>query len=160
MSTANSKSLPVENDRIIFLRRFIGQHMVGSFSPVARWLNGKLISVEDLAMEIEYVVREDMCNPMMTLHGGIAATILDDIVGTMVYAMGREFAYTSVNLNCDFLNPAFAGDILTAKSQVIRAGKTVIHVEGQIINGSGKVVAKCASNLIQTALKIPAVPAD
>jgi acyl-coenzyme A thioesterase 13 len=160
MTIPNSAPTSQENSRLIFLRQFVGQHMTGSFSPVARWLNGRLIAIADSEMEIEYVVREDMCNPMSTLHGGIAATILDDIVGTMVYAMGREFAYTSVNLNCDFLNPAVVGDILTAKSQVIRAGKSVIHVEGQITNGLGKIVAKCSSNLIQTALKIPAPSGD
>lgn len=160
MTISTNTSSSEENHRLIFLRQFVGQHMSGSFSPVARWLNGRLIAIANSEMEIEYVVREDMCNPMGTLHGGIAATILDDIVGTMVYAMGREFAYTSINLNCDFLNPAVVGDILTARSQVIRAGKSVIHVEGQITNDSGKIVAKCSSNLIQTALKIPAPSAD
>ena len=123
------------------------------FSPVAKWLNGKLLSIEEGGMEVEYVVREDMCNPMKTLHGGIAATILDDIVGTMVYALGRENGFTSVNLNCDFLNPAVAGDVLVARSEVIRAGKNIIHVEGRLLNERGAIVAKCTSNLIQTGFK-------
>ena len=131
-----------------------------NFSPVASWLNGKLIAVEEGAMEIEYEVREDMCNPMGILHGGIASTMLDDIVGTMVYALGREFAFTSVNLNCDFLNPATPGDMLTAKSKVIRSGKNIIHVEGQLVKVDGRIVAKCTSNLIQTSFKIPAPTAE
>lgn len=109
---------------------------------------------------MEYVVREDMCNPMGTLHGGIAATILDDIVGTMVYALGREFGFTSVNLNCDFLNPAIVGDVLVARSVVVRAGKNIIHVEGRLLNAQGRIVAKCTSNLMQTAFKIPPVPGE
>src|SRR5690349_16076868 len=95
-----------ENKRLSFLRKFIGRPMDQHFSPVAKWLNGILVAIGEGEMEVEYIVREDMCNPMGTLHGGIAATILDDIVGTMVYAMGGEFGFTSVNLNCDFLNPA------------------------------------------------------
>ena len=156
---ANPPYLP-PNSRIELLLQLRGKHMVGDFSPVANWLNGKLIDVSEGAMQIEYVVREDMCNPMGTLHGGIASTILDDIVGTMVYALGREFAFTSVNLNCDFLNPALPGEVLTAKSQVIRTGKNIIHVEGQIYKADGRIVAKCTSNMIQTSFKIPVPSAD
>ncbi len=158
MNTHSLSDPQTENKRLSFLRTFIGKPMDRHFSPVAKWLNGTLIAIEDGAMEVEYLVREDMCNPMGTLHGGIAATILDDIVGTMVYALGREFGFTSVNLNCDFLNPAVAGDVLVAKSAVIRAGKNIIHVEGRLVNAHGRIIAKCTSNLIQTAFKLPLVP--
>lgn len=147
-----------ENKRLSFLRQFIGRPMDQHFSPVAKWLNGILVAIGEGEMEVEYVVREDMCNPMGTLHGGIAATILDDIVGTMVYALGGEFGFTSVNLNCDFLNPAVVGDVLTARSAVIRAGKNIVHVEGRLVNAQGRIVAKCTSNLIRTAFKLPLVP--
>lgn len=160
MNTHASAGSHTDNKRLSFLRRFVGNYMDQHFSPVAKWLNGKLVSIEEGGMEVEYLVREDMCNPMGTLHGGIAATILDDIVGTMVYALGREFGFTSVNLNCDFLNPAFVGDILVAKSVVVRAGKNIIHVEGRLVNTQGNIVAKCTSNLIQTAFKIPPVPGE
>jgi uncharacterized protein (TIGR00369 family) len=155
MDTLPNPALLPPNSRIEMLSELKGKYMVSGFSPVAKWLNGKLIEVSEGAMEIEYEVREDMCNPMGTLHGGIASAILDDIVGTMVYALGREFAFTSVNLNCDFLNPAVPGDLLTAKSKVIRSGKNIIHVEGQIFKSDGCIVAKCTSNLIQTSFKIP-----
>lgn len=153
-SQANPSNLLPES-RIDLLLQWKGKHMAGNFSPVAKWLNGKLIDASEGALEIEYEVREDMCNPMRTLHGGIASTILDDIVGTMVYALGGEFAFTSVNLNCDFLNPAFPGDVLTAKSTVVRKGKNIIHVEGKIFKEDGRIVAKCTSNMIQTGFKIP-----
>ena len=137
------------------MQTFIGQPMPESLSPVGRWLNGKLLDIQDSFMKVEFLVREDMSNPMGVLHGGIAATILDDVVGTMVYALGREFAYTSVNLNCDFLHAAKTGDTVVAEAKVIRAGKNIIHVEGVIWNQAGLIIAKCTSNLIQTSLKIP-----
>lgn len=158
MNTHTKTDPQIENKRLPFLKQFIGRPMDQHFSPVAKWLNGILLSIDEGAMEVEYHVREDMCNPMGTLHGGIAATILDDIVGTMVYALGREFGFTSVNLNCDFLNPAVVGDVLVAKSTVVRAGKNIIHVEGRLVNTQGRIIAKCTSNLIQTAFKLPLVP--
>ena len=124
-------------------------------SPVGRWLNGRLTDIREGSMEVEFTVREDMTNPMGVLHGGIASTILDEVVGTMVYALGRDFAYVSVNLNCDFLHAARIGDVITAKANVIRAGKNIVHVEGTITDPEGRIIAKCTSNLIQTNLKLP-----
>ena len=147
MNTHALSDPPTENKRLTFLRQFVGRPMDEHFSPVAKWLNGILLSIEEGAMEVEYHVRADMCNPMGTLHGGIAATILDDIVGTMVYALGREFGFTSVNLNCDFLNPAVVGDVLIAKSAIIRAGKNIIHVEGRLVNAQGRIIAKISEPL-------------
>ncbi|WP_215240399.1 PaaI family thioesterase [Dyadobacter helix] len=143
------------NKRLLFLRGFIGEPLSQSISPVGRWLNGKLISIGVGYMSVQFEVRKDMSNPMGVLHGGMASTILDDVVGTMVYALGRELAYTSVNLNCDFLHAARVGDIITAHSKVVRAGKNIIHVEGQIVGEDHKIIAKCSSNLVQTSFRIP-----
>jgi acyl-coenzyme A thioesterase 13 len=115
------------NPRIDFLRGLIGTSMSQSPSPVARWLNGTLREVEQGKLVADYIVREDMTNPMGTLHGGTASMIMDDIVGTMVYSLGREYGYTSVNLNCDFLNPARVGEKLVATANVIRPGKNIVH---------------------------------
>jgi acyl-coenzyme A thioesterase 13 len=155
MSDPRTTEQPAENKRLRFLQKYIGANMTESISPVGRWLNGKLIDIGEGYMQAEFVVREDMTNPMGVLHGGIASTILDDVVGTMVYALGRHYVYTSVNLNCDFLHAARLNDVITANAKVIRAGKNIIHVEGVITNAEGKIIAKCTSNLIQTSLKIP-----
>ena len=155
MSEHTSMAPVTENKRLLFLQKFIGQYMDQSPSPVGRWLNGKLIDIREGSMEVEFIVREDMTNPMGVLHGGIASTILDEVVGTMVYALGRDFAYVSVNLNCDFLHAARIGDVVTAKAKVVRAGKNIVHVEGIITDPESRIIAKCTSNLIQTNLKLP-----
>jgi uncharacterized protein (TIGR00369 family) len=143
------------NPRLEFFRSQIGQNMAQSISPIGRWINGKLIDAQIHSMTIEVVVRQDMTNPMGVLHGGAAATIMDDLVGMMVFALGREYGFTSVNLNCDFLNAARVGEVLTAYAHVLRAGKNVIHCEARITNAEQKVIAKCSTNLIQTSVKLP-----
>lgn len=143
------------NPRLEFFRSQIGQKMTQSPSGVGRWLSAKLIDVQSHAMTIEVVVRQDMTNPMGVLHGGAAAAIMDDLVGMMIFALGREYGYTTVNLNCDFLNPARVGEVLTAYAHVVRAGKNVIHCEARITNAEQKVIAKCSTNLIQTSVKLP-----
>jgi len=155
MTDSDNSPQKKNETRLEYMQTFIGQSMQDTLSPVGRWLNGKLLDIQDGTMKVEYVVREDMSNPMGVLHGGIAATILDDVVGTMVYALGRDFAYTSINLNCDFLNAAKTDETIIADAKVVRAGKNIIHVEGVITNTAGLIIAKCSSNLIQTGLKIP-----
>ncbi len=146
---------PETNPRLDFFRSQIGQSLSTSISPMGRWLNGTLRAVDIGKISVEFTIREEMTNPMGVLHGGVSAAILDDVVGMMVFTLGREFAYTSVNLNCDFLSAARQGDTLTAHAEVIRAGRTVIHCAGRLVTSEGKIVAKCASNLIQTAMKLP-----
>ncbi|MFN4147246.1 MAG: PaaI family thioesterase [Runella sp.] len=142
------------NPRLAYFQSQIGQSMTQSPSEVGRWLGGKLLEVEIGKMTVEYIVHKDMVNPMGTLHGGAAAAIMDDLVGMMVFALGREYGYTSVNLNCDFLNPARLGEVITATAYVVRAGKNVIHCESKITSTEGKIIAKCTTNMIQTGVKL------
>ncbi|MCY7356562.1 MAG: PaaI family thioesterase [Rudanella sp.] len=142
------------NPRFTYFQSQIGQSMAHSISGVGRWLNGTLRVVEPDRMVADYLVRDDMANPVGVLHGGAASAILDDLCGILVFAMGREYGYTSVNLNMDFLNPARQGETLTAETRLVRAGRNIIHVEGHITNAEGKLIARCSTNLVQTGLKL------
>ncbi len=146
---------PEPNPRLDFFRSRIDKNLNDSISPLGRWLSGTLRAVDYGQISVEFTVRDEMTNPMGVLHGGTAAAMLDEVVGMMVYTLGREYGYTSVNLNCDFLSAARLGDVLTANAQVVRAGRNIIHCEGQVVTPEGKIVAKCASNLIQTGVKLP-----
>ncbi len=144
-----------DNPRLDSLRGQIGVSDAPSPSGFGRFLNGTIREAEWGHLVVDYTVRPDLSNPVGTLHGGVAAGILDDLMGMMVYALGREFAYTSVNLNLDFLHSARVGDVLRATAEVIRAGRNIVHCEAQITAPDGKIVAKCTSNLIQTGVKLP-----
>lgn len=145
-----------DNPRLAFFRSLIGQDMSASISPLGRWLNGTLRAADYGRLVTEYVVRDELTNPAGVLHGGAASAILDDLIGAMIFTLGREFAFTSVNLNVDFLHAARLGDTITATAEVMRAGKNIIHCEGRIVAADGKIIAKCATNLIQTSVKLPA----
>jgi uncharacterized protein (TIGR00369 family) len=143
------------NARIEYLRTQIGRTMTESWSPVGRFLNGVLRSVDYGRMVAEYTVREELGNVTGGLHGGMSSAMLDDLIGATVFTLGREFAHTTVNLNVDFLHAAQPGDVLTATAEVIRAGRNLIHCEGRLVSADGKIVAKCTSNLVHTSRKLP-----
>lgn len=142
------------NEALQFLRANIGQEMTKSPSPVSKWLRGILREAEEGSVTIDFTVREEMTNPMGIMHGGIIATIIDDVLGISVFTLGREHFYTSVNLVIDFLESGKKGETITAKSTIIRAGKTIINAECHVYNQQGKLMAKGTSNLLTTQIKI------
>jgi acyl-coenzyme A thioesterase 13 len=144
-----------DNPRLELLRSQIGVENAPAPSGFGQFLNGLVREVSWGHLVVDYTVRPDMTNPVGTLHGGVASGILDDLMGIMVYSLGREFAYTSVNLNVDFLHAARIGDVLQATAEVIRAGRNIVHCEARLTATDGKIIAKCTSNLIQTGVKMP-----
>jgi len=142
------------NPRLSFFRSLSPAEMNQLASGVTRWLGGELKEILPGKLVAEFVVREDMTNPLRTLHGGIAALIMDEMMGMMVYLLGNPYAHTSVNLNCDFLHYAPVGTKLIATATVIRKGKNIIHCESEIRNDEGKIIAKSSSNLVITSVPI------
>lgn len=145
----------MENQVLDYFISNIGKYS-SEISPSAlgRWLNGKLIAVEEGSLTVEFVIREEMTNPGKILHGGTTASMLDDVMGMTVFALGRETFYTTINLSIDYLLPAKVGDIVYVKSKVIRAGKTVINMECEVRNTEHKIIAKSTSNLVATGIKM------
>jgi len=143
------------NQVIDFFKSHIGKYAAEiSPSNLGKWLNGKLVAVEEGTITVEFVVREEMTNPARILHGGTAASMMDDVMGMTVFVLGRENFYTTINLSIDYLLPAKIDDVLLVKSKIIRAGKTVINLECEIRNVDQKIVAKCTSNMVVTGVKI------
>lgn len=139
------------NNILPFFESLIGKSMGNGPSPLAKWLNGTLLAVEKGSLTAEYTVREEMCNPARILHGGIAAAIMDDLMGATVFSLGVSTFFTSVNLNVDYLYSAPLGAKVIAKTEVIRAGKKVIHIECQIFDEQQNIIAKATSNLVATS---------
>jgi uncharacterized protein (TIGR00369 family) len=142
----------MNNQALEFFKSNIGKASSEvSPSPFGRWLNGTLIAVEEGSLTVEFIVREEMCNPAYILHGGVATSILDDIIGMTVFSMGSQTFYSTVNLSVDFLFAAKPNEKLIAKSKIVRMGKKIAHAEGEIRNEAGHIIAKCTTNMVATS---------
>ena len=140
------------NPALAYLQAHVGRKLSeGSPSPTGRWLDGTLLAAEPGSLTVQFTVREEMCNPARILHGGIAATMLDDVVGMTVFSLGLDVFFTSVNLAVDFLYAAPLGSTVVAKSEIVRQGKKIIHAECRLTDEAGRLVAKAASNLVGTS---------
>lgn len=135
-------------------KQMIGQEAKNvSPSPYGRWLNGKLLEAEEGKLRMSYLIREEFANPAGIAHGGVLSGIIDEVMGMTTFTLGREGFYVAANLNIDFLRPAMVGDKVIIESEVIRAGKTIAHVECKISSKEGKLLVKATSNLIMTVIK-------
>jgi acyl-coenzyme A thioesterase 13 len=121
--------------------------------PLVKWLDGTLIAAEEGHITVEHIVQEDFVNPLGILHGGIASTFMDDVIGATVFSLGKPHYYVSLNLNVDFMSPAKLGEKIYVSAQVIRNGENIVHLEAKIANESGKLIAKATSNMAKVHKK-------
>ena len=144
--------MPDTNPVLDFIRANIGKETVTSPSPVGNLLRGTLVSAEEGHLVATYKVRPEMTNPVGQLHGGMSATIIDDLIGMTVFSLNNEYFYTSIDLHVNFLRSAAAGDEVKATAQVVRRGRNVIYVEANIANAEGKLIATATSNMARTPM--------
>lgn len=124
-------------------------------SPLMRWLNPTLISVEEGALEFSYVVRDEMTNPFKILHGGTTAALIDDALGATIFTLGRAHLYTTVNLAVDYFSTARAGDTIIATTTMVKKGDKIVNAQCEVWNADKtRMIAKGYSNLIKTNTKV------
>lgn len=92
------------------------------------------------AMEAEPA--DFLLNPMGTVHGGFAATLLDSVMGIAVHtALEPAFGYTTVELKVNFTRA-----ILPTTSR-LRAEGAVIHLGRQMATAEGRIFALADNKL-------------
>ena len=138
------------NQALEFFKSKIGKR-ASDISPsgTGKWMDGVLTEVEENSLSVEFEIREEMLNPGDILHGGIAATMMDDVMGMTVFSLGRKSFYVTVNLAVDYLRNAKLGEKIVAKSQIVRAGENVIYLTCDLLNSQGKSIARCTSNMVK-----------
>ncbi|WP_205313842.1 PaaI family thioesterase [Pedobacter nanyangensis] len=137
------------NNRLKIFQSFIGKEVENSPSNFMNWLKPTVISAEKGSLHCSYVVRKEMTNPYGILHGGITAGIIDDLIGATVFTLGLPNAYTTVNNNIDYFAPAKEGDTITAKTSIVKQGRTIINVQCEVfLPTKNRLIARGYSNML------------
>ena len=142
------------NPNLQYLVDRIGQstndHGLG---PVSRWINGILLSAEEGHLKVQFTIEPTWLNPAGTFHGGMAATLIDDVMGITIYSLGNETFFTTINLQLDYLSFALPGDVVVVEARVVRKGVNVIHIEATI-HKRNKLLVKASANVINSGKKV------
>lgn len=88
-------------------------------------------------MEVTDVLK----NRFGMLHGGITATFIDTAMGETVFQMtGSTNGAVTLDLKVNFITPAYDG-WLTAKTEVVKKGKTIIVMHTRVYDEKDDVIA-------------------
>ncbi len=101
------------------------------------------VSIAEGEVVFELSPDERMTNPLGTIHGGIAATILDSAMGCAVHTtLGQGVGYTTAQLNIHYLRAMQPGmGPVRATGTVIHRGRTQSTAEGRLVDAHGKLIA-------------------
>ena len=75
-------------------------------------------------------------NPDGSVQGGMMTSMLDDVTALLLINELGGIYPASVNLHSHHHRPLFKGKV-TAKAEIIKIGKTIATVKGEIYNAEG-----------------------
>jgi uncharacterized protein (TIGR00369 family) len=122
-------------------------------APIQATLGFDLVAVEEGVVRFRGQPGEHLYNPMGTVHGGVAATLLDSAMGSAVMTtIDEKSAYTTVDLVVHLTRPITAtSGPLVAEGRVLHRGGRVATAEGRLIDAEGRLLAHATTTCLITA---------
>jgi len=112
-------------------------------SPILSLMNGRLVEVSMGRVVLEAEPAEYHYNPVGSVHGGFAATLLDSAMASAVYSqLPVGVGSTTLEIKINYTRPltATTGPI-HCEGTVIHVGTTIATAEGRITDHNGKLYA-------------------
>jgi uncharacterized protein (TIGR00369 family) len=76
------------------------------------------------------------------VHGGIIATVIDEVTGAAVISSIEAGSAPTVSMNVEFLHAIPIGGTYTAVGEIVRIGRAMAIADARILNEDGKVLAR------------------
>lgn len=113
-------------------------------------LDFRLVDVQEGRVTFEGIPGEHAYNPIGSIHGGYAATLLDSACGCAIHSMlSATQTYTTLELKVSYLK-AMTKDTgpVRAEGRVVSIGRRVGFAEATLKDANGKVYATATSTLL------------
>jgi uncharacterized protein (TIGR00369 family) len=104
-------------------------------------------------IRIGFEGKPEFCNPSGFIQGGMLAAMIDDTMGPAAFIMTGGKLYTpTITMTVNFLSPGKVGPFV-CEAKVVQMGKTVVFVEGKLMDEAGTLIATASSTsrLVETA---------
>jgi uncharacterized protein (TIGR00369 family) len=116
---------------------------------------GKTLDFHPVTLEEGFVAFEGrptkaVYNPIGTVHGGYAATLLDSAVGCAVHSLMKAGqGYTTLELKVSYHRAMTeeSGPV-RAEGRVTSLGRRAAFAEGKLFDAKGRLCASCTSTLL------------
>jgi uncharacterized protein (TIGR00369 family) len=115
-------------------------------APIMRLLDMALVEAERGRAVFALEPAEWMYNPIGSVHGGIAATILDSCMGCAVHTtLEAGVGYTTTDLQVRYARG------MTTDTGTVLAEGTVVHAGRRLATAQGRLVVKATGKLLAHA---------
>jgi uncharacterized protein (TIGR00369 family) len=119
-------------------------------APIQSLVDFTLVEAEEGRAVFEGHPGEQHYNPLGTVHGGFAATLLDSALGAAVHStLPQGSAYVTLEVKFNLVRPITAetGPV-RAEGRVVHRGRTVATSEADLKDGDGKLLAHATSTCL------------
>jgi uncharacterized protein (TIGR00369 family) len=109
------------------------------------WMRMRLERVEPGEVDVAMDVGDRHLNLMGTLHGGLIATLADTATGLALRSvLDPGLTFTTTHLGVTFLSPGRRGSVV-ARGRVVRSGRRLGYAEADVVDPSGRLLARAAA---------------
>ena len=111
--------------------------------PIAELVGFRLVEAEPGRAVFEMTPGTQHYNPIGSVHGGIALTLLDSAMGCAVHTLlDAGVGYTTLEVKTNFVRPITADTgAVRCEGVVVHPGSRVATAEGRVTGASGKLLA-------------------
>lgn len=144
-SSAGFGVVPIEQARTMDGMTLFGEMMAGRLPapPMARALGFWIEEVELGRVVFGYQPVFDHYNPLGSVHGGVAATLLDSVMGCCIHTtLKAGIGYTTVEIKVSYVRAMTdkTGEV-RAEGKVINVGSRIATSEARLVDSAGKLLA-------------------
>jgi uncharacterized protein (TIGR00369 family) len=137
--------VPLEQVRTMDGLTLIKGLMEGRFPapPISEVLGFDIAEAEAGRVVFTYTPVFGHYNPLGTVHGGIAATLLDSVMGCCIHTtLKAGIGYTTVEIKVNYVRAMTdkTGPV-RVEGKVISTGSRIATSEGKLYDGAGKLLA-------------------
>lgn len=110
---------------------------------IAARMNFGLVEAEEGRVVFEGMPGARHFNPLGSVHGGWAATVLDSALGCSIHTLlGKGEGYSTVEMKINYLRPiSDRTGLVTCEGKVVNKGRTLAVSEARMMDEKGKLLA-------------------
>jgi uncharacterized protein (TIGR00369 family) len=127
-------------------------------SPHSNLLGSRFLGFDEetATATMQFTVAKEMTTWRGGVQGGLVAGYLDDVMGYAFVAMSDgEQAPLNLEISMQLLGLLPVGARIIGKGRVVRAGRRVVFLEGELLSEEGQVLARATSTAIPTMRPTP-----
>jgi uncharacterized protein (TIGR00369 family) len=124
-----------------FLRALLDGRL--PYAPIAETLDFAFVRIEKGEVDLIGEPRHGFYNPIGTVHGGWAATLLDSCMACAVHsALPAGQGYSTIEIKVNYARPiSIATGPMRGEGRVLTFGARVASAEGRLLGHDGKLYA-------------------